>query len=171
MNISSVEEHRREAPQQVSCMVVTVSDTRTVETDTGGRLLVDLLETNGYQVARYVIVKDDYDGIRQLISEAAERDDIEAVLLTGGTGISPRDTTYEAVSSLLDKELPGFGEIFRYLSFAEDIGSAAILSRAVAGTVGRTAVFSMPGSRGAVRLAMERIIIPELRHVMREIYK
>ncbi len=109
MNISSVEEHRREAPQQVSCMVVTVSDTRTVETDTGGRLLVDLLETNGYQVARYVIVKDDYDGIRQLVSEAAERDDIEAVLLTGGTGISPRDTTYEAVSSLLDKELPGFG--------------------------------------------------------------
>ncbi|ALP34955.1 MogA/MoaB family molybdenum cofactor biosynthesis protein [Paenibacillus sp. 28ISP30-2] len=171
MNISSVEEHRLEAPQQVSCMVVTVSDTRTVETDTGGRLLMDLLETNGYQVVRYVIVKDDYDGIRQLVSEAAERDDIEAVLLTGGTGISPRDTTFEAVSSLLDKELPGFGEIFRYLSFAEDIGSAAILSRAVAGTVGRTAVFSMPGSRGAVRLAMERIIIPELRHVMREIYK
>lgn len=91
--------------------------------------------------------------------------------MTGGTGISPRDTTYEAVSSLLDKELPGFGEIFRYLSFAEDIGSAAILSRAVAGTVGQTAVFSMPGSRGAVRLAMERIIVPELRHVMREIYK
>ncbi|MCC3378361.1 molybdenum cofactor biosynthesis protein B [Paenibacillus farraposensis] len=171
MNISSVEEHRREAPQRVSCMVITVSDTRTEETDTGGQLLIDLLETDGYEVVRYVIVKDDYEGIRQLVSEAAEQDDIEAVLLTGGTGISPRDTTYEAVSSLLDKELPGFGEIFRYLSFAEDIGSAAILSRAVAGTIGRTAVFSMPGSRGAVRLAMERIIIPELRHVMREIYK
>lgn len=152
-------------------MVVTVSDTRTVETDTGGRLLMDLLETNGYKVVRYVIVKDDYEGIQQLVSEAAAQDEIEAVLLTGGTGISPRDTTYEAVSSLLDKELPGFGEIFRYLSFAEDIGSAAILSRAVAGTVGQTAVFSMPGSRGAVRLAMERIIVPELRHVMREIYK
>lgn len=171
MNISSVEEHRREAPQRVSCMVITVSDTRTEETDTGGQLLIDLLETDGYEVVRYVIVKDDYEGIRQLVSKAAEQDDIEAVLLTGGTGISPRDTTYEAVSSLLDKELPGFGEIFRYLSFAEDIGSAAILSRAVAGTIGRTAVFSMPGSRGAVRLAMERIIIPELRHVMREIYK
>lgn len=155
----------------MNCMVVTVSDTRTVETDTGGRLLMDLLETNGYTVVRYVIVKDDYEGIQQLVSEAAAQDDIEAVLLTGGTGISPRDTTYEAVSSLLDKELPGFGEIFRYLSFAEDIGSAAILSRAVAGTVGQTAVFSMPGSRGAVRLAMERIIVPELRHVMREIYK
>ncbi|MDQ0496665.1 MogA/MoaB family molybdenum cofactor biosynthesis protein [Paenibacillus brasilensis] len=171
MNMTSVEEHRRESPQRVSCMVVTVSDTRTVETDTGGRLLMDLLETSGYEVARYVIVKDDYEGIRQLVSEAAAQDGIEAVLLTGGTGISPRDTTYEAVSSLLDKELPGFGEIFRYLSFAEDIGSAAILSRAVAGTIGRTAVFSMPGSRGAVRLAMERIIVPELRHVMREIYK
>ncbi|ASR47883.1 molybdenum cofactor biosynthesis protein [Paenibacillus kribbensis] len=171
MNMTSVEEHRREAPQRVSCMVITVSDTRTVETDTGGRLLMDLLETNGYEIARYVIVKDDYEGIRQLVSEAAAEDGIEAVLLTGGTGISPRDTTYEAVSSLLDKELPGFGEIFRYLSFAEDIGSAAILSRAVAGTIGRTAVFSMPGSRGAVRLAMERIIVPELRHVMREIYK
>lgn len=152
-------------------MVVTVSDTRTMETDTGGRLLKELLETNGYKVVRYVIVKDDYEGIRQLVAEAAAHEDIEAVLLTGGTGISPRDTTYEAVSSLLDKELPGFGEIFRYLSFAEDIGSAAILSRAVAGTVGQTAVFSMPGSRGAVRLAMERIIVPELRHVMREIYK
>ncbi|WP_025715739.1 MogA/MoaB family molybdenum cofactor biosynthesis protein [Paenibacillus sp. 1-18] len=171
MNMTSVEEHRRESPQRVSCMVVTVSDTRTVETDTGGRLLMDLLKTSGYEVARYVIVKDDYEGIRQLVSEAAAQDGIEAVLLTGGTGISPRDTTYEAVSSLLDKELPGFGEIFRYLSFAEDIGSAAILSRAVAGTIGRTAVFSMPGSRGAVRLAMERIIVPELRHVMREIYK
>ncbi|WP_225999390.1 molybdenum cofactor biosynthesis protein B [Paenibacillus sp. BJ-4] len=171
MNMTSVEEHRRESPQRVSCMVVTVSDTRTVETDTGGRLLMDLLETSGYEVARYVIVKDDYEGIRQLVSEAATQDGIEAILLTGGTGISPRDTTYEAVSSLLDKELPGFGEIFRYLSFAEDIGSAAILSRAVAGIIGQTAVFSMPGSRGAVRLAMERIIVPELRHVMREIYK
>ncbi|MBE7898106.1 molybdenum cofactor biosynthesis protein B [Paenibacillus polymyxa] len=171
MNITSVEEHRRESPQQVNCMVVTVSDTRTMETDTGGRLLKELLETNGYRVVRYVIVKDDYEGIRQLVTEAAAHEDIEAVLLTGGTGISPRDTTYEAISSLLDKELPGFGEIFRYLSFAEDIGSAAILSRAVAGTVGQTAVFSMPGSRGAVRLAMERIIVPELRHVMREIYK
>ncbi|ETT42394.1 molybdenum cofactor biosynthesis protein B [Paenibacillus sp. FSL R7-269] len=93
------------------------------------------------------------------------------MLLTGGTGISPRDTTYEAVASLLDKSLPGFGEIFRLLSFTEDIGSAAMLSRAIAGTIGSTAVFSMPGSTGAIKLAMERLILPELRHVMREIYK
>lgn len=169
--MNSVEQHRSEAPLQVACMVVTVSDTRTEETDTGGRLLMELLREHGYEIARYVIVKDDYEGIRSLVAEAAALADIEAILLTGGTGISSRDTTYEAVSSLLDKELPGFGEIFRYLSFAEDIGTAAILSRAVAGTVGRTAVFSMPGSRGAVKLAMERIIAPELRHVMREIYR
>ncbi|WP_025700987.1 molybdenum cofactor biosynthesis protein B, partial [Paenibacillus forsythiae] len=103
--------------------------------------------------------------------EGAADSGIEAVLLTGGTGIAPRDSTYEAVESLLDKTMPGFGEIFRYLSFAEDIGTAAILSRAVAGTVGSTAVFSMPGSVGAVKLAMTRLILPELRHVMREIYK
>ncbi|WP_458119099.1 MogA/MoaB family molybdenum cofactor biosynthesis protein [Paenibacillus sp. Z6-24] len=167
----SVDEHRAEAPDTVKCMVITVSDTRTPETDTGGQLLQSLLTEHGYQVVDYRIVKDDYQEIRELLHHHAEREDVEAILLTGGTGIAPRDVTYEAVQSLLTKELPGFGEIFRYLSFAEDIGSAAILSRAIAGTIGRTAVFSMPGSRGAVKLAMERIIIPELRHVMREIYK
>ncbi|BFH63771.1 MULTISPECIES: MogA/MoaB family molybdenum cofactor biosynthesis protein [Paenibacillus] len=167
----SVDQHRSEAPDTVSCMVITVSDTRTPETDTGGRLAKSLLEEAGYRIAGYTIVKDDYEGIRELIHEAAGNPEVEAVILTGGTGISPRDTTYEAVSSLLDKHLPGFGEIFRYLSFTEDIGPAAILSRAIAGTSGSTAVFSIPGSTGAVRLAMERLIIPELRHVMREIYK
>ncbi|MCM3699044.1 molybdenum cofactor biosynthesis protein MoaB [Paenibacillus macerans] len=171
MKMRSVDEHRSEAPDQVSCLVVTVSDTRTEETDSSGRLIKELLQQNGYRVARYVIVKDDYDGIRQLLREAASDRSVEAVLLTGGTGIAPRDTTYEAVRSLLNKEMPGFGEIFRYLSFTEDIGAAAILSRAIAGTISNKAVFSMPGSQGAVKLAMERIIIPELRHVMREIYK
>lgn len=171
MNMKSVDEHRSEAPATVSCMVVTVSDTRTKETDTGGQLMISLLEKAGYQIADYTIVADDYEGIRELVHAASARPDVEALLLTGGTGISPRDTTYEAVSSLLDKEMPGFGEIFRYLSYTEDIGAAAILSRAIAGTVGKTAVFSMPGSRGAVKLALEKIIVPELRHVMREIYK
>lgn len=167
----SVDEHRMEAPDEVSCLVITVSDTRTEETDTSGRLIQELLRDNGYHVTRFTIVKDDYDGIRQLLREAASDRAIEAVLLSGGTGIAPRDTTYEAVRSLLNKEMPGFGEIFRYLSFTEDIGSAAILSRAIAGTIGDMAVFSMPGSQGAVKLAMQRIILPELRHVMREIYK
>lgn len=169
--MKSVDEHRSQAPDNVSCMIVTVSDTRTTETDTSGQLMRTLLEENGYTVVKYIIVKDDYDGIRQLLREAAPDPRVEAVLLTGGTGIAPRDTTYEAVRSLLSKEIPGFGEIFRYLSFTEDIGAAAILSRAIAGTINNMAVFSMPGSQGAVKLAMERIILPELRHVMREIYK
>ncbi|WP_019910625.1 MogA/MoaB family molybdenum cofactor biosynthesis protein [Paenibacillus sp. HW567] len=171
VRLSSVEEHRREAPQSVACYIITVSDTRTPETDAGGALVRSMLEEAGYEVAGSAIVKDDYEAIRELVYKNAVHSGIEAVLLTGGTGISPRDTTYEAVASLLDKTLPGFGEIFRLLSFTEDIGSAAILSRAIAGTIGSTAVFSMPGSTGAVKLAMERLIIPELRHVMREIYK
>ncbi|NJJ37667.1 molybdenum cofactor biosynthesis protein B [Paenibacillus apii] len=169
--MSSVEQHRKEAPDSVNCYIITVSDTRTIDTDKSGQLIETLLEESGYHVAGRTIVKDDYDDIRELIHICAADNAIEAVLLTGGTGIAPRDSTYEAVESLLDKTMPGFGEIFRYLSFAEDIGTAAILSRAVAGTIGSTAVFSMPGSTGAVKLALTRLIIPELRHVMREIYK
>lgn len=168
---SSTEQHRREAPKSVACRIITVSDTRTPETDASGRLIRELLEERGHTIAGYAIVRDDYDGIRALLREAAADPAVEAVLLNGGTGIAGRDTTYEAVESLLEKRMPGFGEIFRMLSFAEDIGSAAILSRAVAGTIGRTAVFSMPGSSGAVRLAMTRLVVPELGHVMRELYK
>ncbi|MBO9598469.1 MAG: MogA/MoaB family molybdenum cofactor biosynthesis protein [Cohnella sp.] len=168
---TSTEQHRQEAPKTVACRVITVSDTRTPETDTSGQLIRRLLAEHGYSVAGYEIVQDDYEGIRALLREAADDPAVEAVLLNGGTGIAGRDTTFEAVSSLLDKEMPGFGEIFRMLSFTEDIGSAAILSRAIAGTIGRTAVFSMPGSTGAVRLAMTRLIVPELGHVMRELYK
>lgn len=169
--MTSVEEHRREAPDSVACYIITVSDTRTMETDTGGPLIQNMLEEAGYTVIGRTIVKDDYEDIRELVYKNSVHSGIEAVLLTGGTGISPRDTTYEAVASLLDKSLPGFGEIFRLLSFTEDIGSAAMLSRAIAGTIGSTAVFSMPGSTGAIKLAMERLILPELHHVMREIYK
>lgn len=169
--MNSTEQHRREAPASVSCMIITVSDTRTPETDKSGQTMRELLEQAGHRVADYRIVKDEYDRIRELIREAAARDEIEAVLLSGGTGIAKRDTTYEAVRDELDKEMPGFGEIFRYLSFAEDIGPAAILSRATAGVKGETAVFSVPGSSGAVKLAMNRLIVPELGHVMREIYK
>jgi len=171
MTISSTEQHRREAPSSVACAIITVSDTRTPETDKSGQLIRELLEANGHTVAEYAIVKDDYAGIGELLRGAAENPSVEAVLLNGGTGIAGRDTTFEAVRDQLHKEMPGFGEIFRYLSFAEDIGSAAILSRAIAGTIGATAVFSMPGSTGAVRLAMTRLILPELGHAMRELYK
>lgn len=165
------EQHKSEAPSRVSCLIVTVSDTRTAETDKSGQLILRLLEEHGHPVAGHHIVPDEYDRITAILREAADNPDVEAVLLNGGTGIAARDVTVEAVRSLLDKELPGFGELFRYLSFAEDIGSAALLSRAVAGTLGRKIVFAMPGSSGAVKLAMTRLILPELGHVMREIYK
>lgn len=169
--ITSAEQHRREAPSSVACMIITVSDTRTQDTDKSGLLIRELLEANGHTVRSALIVPDEYERIRELLREAESDPAIEAVLLNGGTGIAARDTTYEAVAGILTKEMPGFGEIFRMLSFTEDIGTAAILSRAIAGTIGRTAVFSMPGSTGAVRLAMTHLILPELGHVMREIYK
>ncbi|MEX3615782.1 molybdenum cofactor biosynthesis protein B [Paenibacillus glucanolyticus] len=169
--MNSAQEHKRQSPDSVNCMVITVSDTRTVDTDKSGKLMMGLLEEAGHAVAAYTIVQDEYETIRELIYTAVSNPGIDVVLLTGGTGISSRDTTYEAVFSLLDKELPGFGEIFRYLSFTEDIGSAAILSRAIGGTLSHTAVFSMPGSAGAVRLAMNRILLPELRHIKYELDK
>jgi molybdopterin adenylyltransferase len=171
IDMNSVQEHRKEAPSSVRCMVITVSDTRTPETDKSGSLMKELLEEAGHQIVDYRIVKDEYSLIQQLVKDASANPQVEAVLLNGGTGIALRDTTYEAVRDVLDKEMPGFGEIFRYLSYAEDIGTAAILSRATAGVVGQTAVFSTPGSTGAVKLALTRIIVPELGHVMREIYK
>ncbi|CAM2887160.1 MogA/MoaB family molybdenum cofactor biosynthesis protein [Paenibacillus sediminis] len=167
----SVDEHKSVAPSSASCMVITVSDTRTKENDTSGHLMISLLEERGHQVVHYEIIRDDYDEIQRLIKNAAANSHVDTVLLTGGTGISPRDTTWEAVKNLLHKELPGFGELFRYLSFAEDIGPAAMLSRAIAGIHNNIAVFSMPGSKGAVKLAMERLIIPELTHVLRELRK
>ncbi|BAB06741.1 molybdenum cofactor biosynthesis protein MoaB [Halalkalibacterium halodurans] len=167
----SVEQHRKEAPKTVRCMILTISDTRTYDTDKSGALIRELLEAKGHQVTEYQIVKDEYSQIQHWLKVAAGRADIDAILLNGGTGIALRDTTYEAVRDSLDKEMPGFGEIFRLLSFQEDIGTAAILSRAIAGVRDGKAIFSMPGSTGAVKLAMTRIIIPELGHVMREILK
>lgn len=167
----SVDEHRSSAPDSVSCFIITVSDTRTLDTDISGQMMRSMLRQRGFVVADYILIKDDYDHIRQLLKKASEDPTIDAILLSGGTGISPRDTTFEAVRSLLDKELPGFGEIFRHLSFTEDIGTAAILSRAIAGSVGDSVVFSVPGSTRAVKLAMEQIILPELKHVVREIRK
>jgi molybdopterin adenylyltransferase len=171
MTVTSVEQHRRESPASVRCMIITVSDTRTPESDKSGMLMRELLEREGYVLSEYRIVQDDYEDIQGAVRCGIANESVEAILLNGGTGIAMRDTTYEAVRDMLDKEMHGFGELFRYLSYAEDIGTASILSRAVAGVCGGKAVFSMPGSSGAVRLAISRIIIPELRHVMREIYK
>lgn len=169
--LTSVDIHRSEAPRSVTCMVITISDTRTRENDQSGKIMMNMLVEAGFDIMGYAIVADDYTLIQQAIHQSCAEPQVEAILLNGGTGITKRDTTYEAVRDLLDKKMHGFGEIFRYLSFTEDIGTAAILSRAVAGVCNNKAIFSMPGSSGAVKLALGRIIIPELRHVMREIYK
>lgn len=167
----STREHKLEAPNSVNCKVITVSDTRDVETDKSGQLIIKLLEENGHQVVEYEIVKDEKTLIRSSILKGCESRTVDVVLTNGGTGIAKRDVTIEAVESLIEKEIPGFGEIFRMLSYQEDIGSAAILSRAIAGISENTAIFAMPGSSGAVKLAMEKLIISELGHVVRELRK
>ncbi len=161
------QEHRAEAPRVVRCAVVTVSDTRTLETDTGGQTIIDLLGAAGHEIADRQIVPDEPERIRPLLEGYSERADVDAVLLTGGTGLGSRDQTFETVSRLLTKPLPGYGELFRVLSY-EEIGPAAMLSRSVGGLIGRTVVLTMPGSRAGVRLAMEKLILPELGHLVRE---
>jgi len=161
------DQHRGHAPQTVGCAVVTVSDTRTPETDLGGGTAADLLSGAGHRVIVREIVPDEPARIQRLLGDLCGRDDVQAVLLTGGTGLGSRDQTFETVDALLEKRLPGFGELFRMLSF-EEIGPAAMLSRATAGVVGRTVVLSVPGSPGAVRLALEKLILPELGHLVRE---
>jgi molybdopterin adenylyltransferase len=167
----STQEHKKEAPKTVKCKVITVSDTRNQETDKSGRLMIELLEKAGHQIMDYVIVKDEETPIRTEILNGCEQEDVDVILTNGGTGIAKRDVTIETVQSLLDKEIVGFGELFRMLSYQEDIGSAAILSRAIAGVIKDKAVFATPGSSGAVNLAMNKLILPELGHVVREIKK
>ncbi|RFU65999.1 MogA/MoaB family molybdenum cofactor biosynthesis protein [Peribacillus glennii] len=167
----SVTEHKQEAPKYICCKVITVSDTRTRDTDKSGKQMIDLLEANGHLVREYQIVKDECEEIRNAILSGAENPRIDIILTNGGTGIARRDVTIETVKDVIEKEIPGFGELFRMLSYKEDIGSAAILSRAIAGVVQDTAVFSMPGSTGAVRLAMDKLILPEMGHVVRELKK
>ena len=163
----STAEHRASSPQGLSCAVVTVSDTRTLATDTGGQGVFDRLLAAGHLVIAREIIPDEPERMRALLNEYCRRTEIAAILMTGGTGLSSRDQTFETVSSLLTRPLPGYGELFRMLSFAE-IGPAAMLSRAVGGLIGTTVVLTMPGSPAAVRLAMEKIILPELGHLVRE---
>lgn len=163
-------EHKGQGKQNIACKVITVSDTRTADTDGSGKLMRSLLTEAGHRVHAYTIVPDEYDRIREEIGIAIASHSVEAILINGGTGISPRDTTYEVVSKLLEKRLDGFGELFRMLSFQE-IGSAAMMSRAIAGIAGKKVIFSTPGSTAAVRLAMEKLILPELPHLLYELHK
>ena len=161
-------EHKSHAPASVACFVLTVSDTRTPETDSGGRAVRELLEGAGHVVTGHAIVRDEPEQVAATVRQHLADGMTRVVITTGGTGISSRDGTFEAVDRLLEKRLDGFGELFRMLSFA-DIGPAAMMSRATAGTIGRNAVFVLPGAPAAVRLAMTRLILPELGHVVQQL--
>lgn len=162
--------HRREAPTKVPTAIVTVSDTRTPETDTGGALVERFLAESGQPVTGRRIVPDEPEAIRAALDQAIAESDARAIIFTGGTGIAPRDVTPDTLEPRMDRLIPGFGELFRMLSY-EEIGSAALLSRAVAGLKAGKVVFVIPGSKGAVRLAMEKLILPELGHLAGEAVK
>ncbi len=152
----------------VNCAVITVSDTRSLETDRSGQLIQQLLLNSGHYVGAYAIIKDDLAQIQTQLEILCQNSDLGAVIFNGGTGIAPRDTTYEAIAALLEKTLPGFGEIFRFLSYQE-IGSRAIASRAIAGIYQSKLIFSLPGSTGAVKLALEKLILPEIVHLISQL--
>lgn len=152
-------------------MVVTISDTRITKTDKSGSLMVTLLEEAGHSIKVKEIIPDEKDAIKNMIAAGCENPDVDIILTNGGTGIANRDVTIETIQPMFEKEIPGFGELFRTLSYQRDIGSAAILSRAVAGVSKHTVIFATPGSSGAVKLAMDKLILPELSHVVHEIKK
>jgi molybdenum cofactor biosynthesis protein B len=160
-------EHKAQAPHSVCCYVVTVSDTRTTDTDASGRLIADLLAAAGHVVAGRAIVKDNPDLVRDTIIRQLATPGLQAIITTGGTGISSRDSTFEAISAMLQKRLDGFGELFRMLSY-EQIGPAAIMSRACAGLASGRIIISLPGSEAAVRLGMDKLIVPELSHMVQQ---
>jgi molybdenum cofactor biosynthesis protein B len=162
--------HRASAEATVArCAVVIVSDSRTVETDESGPLARRLLESGGHTVVHSTLLPNDEARVRAEIRTMIARDDVDVVVLSGGTGLGTRDRTVEALRPLLEKELPGFGELFRWVSYQEQIGTAAILTRALAGTAHRTLIVSLPGSKAAVELALTKILLPELKHLLHEV--
>lgn len=165
---ASVAQHRAAAPDAVACAVLTISDTRTPETDTSGQLIRDGLRDRAHQIIDYRIVPDEPERIRATLEAWTSDDRIQAIISNGGTGIASRDTTYDVIAGLLEKRLDGFGELFRMLSFQE-IGAAAMLSRAVAGVYRDRVILALPGSSNAVRLGLEKLILPELAHLIYEI--
>ena len=162
------EEHRKHAGKSVTCAVITVSDTRSPDTDESGKAIIKILKEHNHEVKGYIIVKDDIDKIQKALREAMEDPAVSAIILNGGTGMTSRDNTVEAIHSFIEKEMPGFGELFRSLSF-EQIGAAAMLSRAMAFVSEKKVIFSLPGSTEAVKLATERLIAHELGHLISEV--
>jgi molybdenum cofactor biosynthesis protein B len=165
----SQHEHKAAGPTAVRVAVLTVSDTRTETTDTSGRAIRELLAAAGHHVETAAIVRDDPDAVTAFVLEQIARQ-TQVVITTGGTGITSRDATYEAIDALLEKRLDGFGELFRMLSY-QDIGPAAMMSRACAGLVRGTVLIALPGSEGAVRLALTKLVVPELAHLVQQASK
>ena len=163
-------EHKAMAPARVRVFVLTVSDTRSDATDTAGAAIINALKTDGHIVTGKAIEKDEAARVAELVRQQAVIGDVDAIITTGGTGLTSRDSTFEAIDALLTKRLPGFGELFRMLSY-QDIGSAAMMSRACAGTIGKVVVIALPGSEKAVRLAMDKLVIPELTHLVQQATK
>lgn len=168
VKVMSVHEHKERGKKSIRCFVVTVSDSRDESTDASGQAIRKILSDEGHQITGYRIIKDEPAQIRSALAQALGQTDVDAVIVNGGTGIAPRDGTHEVVAEFLEKTLDGFGEIFRYLSYL-DIGSAAIMSRAAAGSARGKILISLPGSRGAVTLAMEKLILPEIRHMVSQL--
>jgi molybdenum cofactor biosynthesis protein B len=165
---STPDEHKATAPTTLGCWVLTVSDTKTPETDTSGALIRERLTTAGHRVVGSSIVRDEPTEVQRIIGQAVADPSVQMIIMTGGTGITSRDSTFEAVEAMLDKRLPGFGELFRMLSFQE-IGAAAMLSRAQMGIHARRIVVSLPGSPNACRLALDKLLLPEMGHLVREV--
>ncbi|MFA5772288.1 MAG: MogA/MoaB family molybdenum cofactor biosynthesis protein [Thermoplasmata archaeon] len=165
-----VKEHKCHALKSVKCAIITMSDTRTVETDESGKYILESLKANGHEVVSYMVLKENVPEIQKEVQRILQEKSVQAIITNGGTGVSKRDITIEAMLPQLEKTIDGFGEIFRALSYKE-IGSAAIMSRAIAGTCRGVAIFCLPGSINAVKLAMDKLIIPELGHIVWELSK
>ncbi len=161
------EEHKQKAPRSVSCAVLTISDSRTEQDDESGKLTKQRLSDNGHRVLSYSILKNEADSIKKKIYELLRQEELQVIITSGGTGVSHRDITVETISPILEKKLDGFGELFRSLSYQE-IGTTSIMSRAIAGVVGGKVILCLPGSPEAAKLAMDKVILPEIGHLVRE---
>jgi molybdopterin adenylyltransferase len=167
----SYEQHQSSAKSIAArCAIISLSDTRTLETDTSGKRIADLLRDNGHDIVEHKVIPDDATGFKLVLHNLLTRPDVDTILTTGGTGISQRDQAITVVESAIESPLPGFGELFRMLSWHK-IASGALLSRATAGIAKKKPIFAMPGSTAAVELAMQKLILPELRHILHELRK
>ncbi|MFC2041356.1 molybdenum cofactor biosynthesis protein B [Chloroflexota bacterium] len=163
----SYQEHKEKAPRSVNCAVLTISDTRTEQDDDSGRLIRQKLSQSGHRVISYAILKNEAEYIKKKIDELLNQEEIQVIITSGGTGVSSRDVTVDTVSSILEKRLDGFGELFRFLTYQE-IGTASVMTRAIAGVAAGKVLICFPGSPAAAELAMDRIILPEIGHMVRE---